>query len=241
MKTALLLLFVTFSAFAGPPGPPPIAEEHRWLYEILFTPEDRTAQPAESFKSFYPHFMDSYQKYPHPDKLIKENLIFQDKIIGTMVYAVVVKKTYNYDILKAEDGTWVINVRVHLKDPAGDDLKNFEEKIKGAEKIWNDARLPFDFKYAFKFDVVENEADSLYSVNVLDSTRGPYDRQWGRDWSSTTIAHELGHMMGLADEYQTVSGKVDCLRSSLMCVSSSGKIQPHHFYFILRRFVNPEL
>jgi hypothetical protein len=236
MKTALLILFFSLNAFAQ--KPPPVAEEQRWLYDLLFTEADRAAQPAESFKSFWPHLLDSFAEFPHPDRLQAANLRFQERITGTITYAVVVKKTYVYDILQADDGTWVINVRVHLKDPVGEDFKNFSDKVKLAEQIWNEARLPFDFKYAFKFDVVENEADSMYSVNVLDTTRGPYDRNWGRNWSGTTVAHELGHMMGLGDEYQTLSGKIDCMRNSLMCVSGSGKIQPHHFYFILRRFVN---
>ena len=70
MKTAFLLLFISLSAFAQ--KPPPVAEENRWLYELLFTEADRTAQPAESFKSFWPHLLDSFQVFPHPDKLKAE-------------------------------------------------------------------------------------------------------------------------------------------------------------------------
>lgn len=234
--TLMAPLFFALNALAQ--TPPPIAEPHRWLYEILFSENDRLAKPAESFKSFYVHLEDSYKVFPHPDDIRAQNLRLIERIEGTIVYVKVVQKKYVYDVLKAADGTLVLNVRVHLKDPVGADMAHFREKIAEAQEIWNQARVPVDFSYAFKFDLVENERDSHFSVNVFDQTRGPYDRNWGRNWSSTTVAHELGHMLGLGDEYQTLSSKIDCLPSSLMCVSSSGKLQPHHFYFVLRRLTN---
>ena len=233
----LTLLFPLF-LHAQAQTPPPIAEQYRWLYEILFTEVDRTAQPAESFKSFYPHLLDSYQQFPEPKNILRDNLRSVEKVEGTLTYVNVVKKNYVYDILKSADGTLVLNIRIHLKDPVGDDVKNFREKLQAAEDIWNNSRVPADFKYAFKFDLVDSEAESLYSVLVFDKTRGPYDRNWGRDWTPTTIAHEAGHMMGIADEYQTLSGKMDCMPVSLMCDSGRGHLMPHHFYFILRRLLS---
>lgn len=240
MKKLSLLVFMLVSSALTTKAqvPPPNAEPNRWLYEILFSPADRAAYPAESFKSFYVHLEDSYKVFPHPDEIRAQNLRLVERIEGLMIYVKVVQKRYVYDVLRAADGTLVMNVRIHLKDPVGDDVQNFRTKIAEAEAIWNRARVPMDFKYAFKFDLVESEADAHYSVNVFDNTRGPYDRNWGRNWSATTIAHEAGHMLGLGDEYQTLSSKIDCLRSSLMCVSSSGALQPHHYYFVLRRLIN---
>ncbi len=236
----LILAFafiLPFRVSASPQNPPANVEQYRWLYEVLFSEADRLAQPAESFKSFYVHLLDSDQNFPEPKHIEKANLKLIEKIEGTITFVNVIKKRYVYDILKKEDGTFVINVRVHLKDPVGEDLKIFREKLKAAEDIWNAGRVTTDFKYIFKFELVESEAESLYSVSVLDTTRGPYDRNWGRSWTATVIAHEVGHMMGLGDEYQTLSGQVDCLTTSLMCSSWSGSLMKHHYYFVLRRLI----
>ena len=197
-----------------------------------------TGQPVESFKSFYVHLLDSDQNFPEPKRIENANLKLIQKVEGTITFVNVIKKKYVYDILKTGDRAFVINVRVHLKDPVGEDLKIFREKLKAAEDIWNAGRVTTDFKYVFKFDLVESEAESLYSVSVLDTTRGPYDRIWGRSWTATVIAHEVGHMMGLGDEYQTLSGQVDCLTTSIMCSSWSGSLMKHHYYFVLRRLIN---
>lgn len=232
---------LNLQAQANNPVPPPIAEEHRWLYELLLAPNDREVQPSESFKSFYVHLFDSFAGFVHPEKIAAQNLREVFKIEGTLGYVNnVIKKRYAYDIIIMPNGERVMNVRIHLKDPVGEDFNNFQQKILTAENIWNQARVSSDFNYSFKFELVTDASTAHYSVNVFDQTRGPYDLNWGRNWSAITVSHELGHMLGIGDEYQTLSGKVDCLRHSLMCVSSSGKLMPHHFYFILRRLINPE-
>lgn len=239
MKTILVaVLFLSVSVSAQTQTPPPISEEHRWLYEILFAENDRVAQPSETFKSFYVHLLDSDVVFPKPSDIESKNLKAIQKVEGTITYVNIIKKRYTYDILKADDGTYVINVRVHLKDPVGSDFKNFQEKVKAAQEIWNAKRIEADFNYIFKFDLVENESEAQYSVLVFDTTRGPYDRNWGRDWTPNVLAHEIGHMMGLGDEYQTLSGKFDCMKTSLMCTAWSGSLMKHHYYFILRRLVN---
>lgn len=241
-KLFLLTLLISFSAFSQVQTPPPIAEQYRWLYEILIPEGMRTAQPNEAFKSFYPHLLDSDANFPRPEEIKAANLQNHQTISGTLTYVNVIKKNYVYDVLKSEDGTLTLNVRVFLKDPVGDDVANFREKFKAAAKIWNDnsALAGVDFKITFQFDVVDTEAESQYQVLVFDHTRGPYDRNWGRDWTATTLAHEAGHMMGIADEYQTLSSKMDCLPKSLMCDSNKGALMPHHFYFILRRLIEAQ-
>lgn len=240
MKKILFSLFFGAQVWAQQsPVPPPIAEQHRWLYEILFTDLDRQNTPNESFKSFYVHMFDSYLEFTHPDNLASRNLKHIERVEGQLGYVNnAIKKRYVYDVYRTEDQTYVMNVRIHLKDPVGADFENFQRKIKQAEAVWNASRVQLDFKYAFHFELVTDIQQAHYAVNVFDQTRGPYDLNWGRNWSSTTVAHELGHMLGLGDEYQTLSGKVDCLRHSLMCVSGSGKLMEHHYYFVLRRLMN---
>ncbi|MEQ1722754.1 MAG: hypothetical protein ABL930_06230, partial [Pseudobdellovibrio sp.] len=238
MKLFLAAFFIALSSTAQTQTPPAISEQYRWLYEILFSEVDREVQPAESFKSFYVHLADSDLVFPKPSEIEFKNLKNIQRVEGTITYVNIIKKRYVYDILKAEEGTYVINIRIHLKDPVGEDFNNYKQKIKAAEDIWNAKRVTADFNYVFKFDLVETEAESLYSVLVFDTTRGPYDRNWGRDWTPNVIAHEIGHMMGLGDEYQTLSGKFDCMKTSLMCTAWSGSLMPHHYYFILRRLIN---
>ena len=240
MKTLLLSMLLSLSALAQQnPTPPPIAEQHRWLYDILFTEVDRQNTPSESFKSFYVHMFDSYLEFTHPENVASRNLKHVERVEGQLGYVNnVIKKRYAYDVYKTEDQTYVMNVRIYLKDPVGADFENFQAKLKQAEAIWNNSRIQLDFKFAFHFELVTEIQQAHYAVNVFDQTRGPYDQNWGRNWSATTIAHELGHMLGLGDEYQTLSGKVDCLKHSLMCTSSSGKLMEHHYYFVLRRLIN---
>lgn len=238
MKILLVILILPFIVKAAPQNPPPNVEQYRWLYETLFSETDRVSQPNESFKSFYVHLLDSDQNFPEPKLIEGKNLKLIEKVEGTITYVNAIKKKYTYGILKLGDGTVVLNVRIHLKDPVGDDIKNFSHKLKIAENIWNTSRVAADFNYIFKFELVATEAESYFSVNVLDSTRGPYDRNWSRSWTDVVIAHEVGHMLGLGDEYQTLSGQIDCLKSSLMCSSWAGSLMQHHYYFILRRLIN---
>ncbi|MCC2679921.1 MAG: hypothetical protein K0R29_2497 [Pseudobdellovibrio sp.] len=238
--SVFLVTLVVFAAssFAAPPPRPvhPKAEDYRWLYEALFAQSDRNLFPAESFISFYVHMYDSDEFLPSPELISADQLRQVTRLEGMMGYVNgIIKKRYVYDVETASE--IIFHVRVHFKDPAGEDVENFRAKVAAAENIWNASRIVTNFPYRFQFEVVENAADAHYSVKVLDKTRGPYDMNWGRDWTPTTIAHELGHMMGIADEYQTLSSYQDCLKTSLMCSSSNGKLMPHHYYFILRRLV----
>ena len=135
-----------------------------------------------------------------------------------MTHAGIVKKIYSYSV--------TLN-----------DKTEFALKLKQAQNVWNTNRVATDFDYAFKFDLVSDESQADFSVNILDSTRGPYDTNWGREWTGLVLAHEVGHMLGLGDEYQTISGKFDCLMSSLMCSAWNGQLMKHHYYLALRRLV----
>jgi len=213
-------------------------EKYRWLYELLMPEEIRLAQPAETFKSFRVHLKDSNQHFPDPSFIASENLKLVQKVQGTMLYAGIVRKKYIYDLLEDSTGTLIHNVRVHLKGVQEADWVSFAEKMQQASEIWNAQRVETNFNYQFHFEIVRDAKTAHFSVQVLDSTRGPYDQSWGRDWTGKVVAHEVGHMMGLGDEYQTLSGKFDCYLPSLMCSAWNGGPMKHHYYFILRRLVS---
>jgi len=187
------------------------------------------------------HLKDSYQTFPDPELIRARNLKPVSTIRGTIAYVSIVKKKYFFDVLTATDGSLIVNVRVHFKNPTPQDILDFTEKVQQAEDIWNAGRVVTDFSYRFKFDIVADEGQAHFSVRILDSTRGPYDQFWSRDWIGNTLAHEIGHMMGLGDEYQTLTGKFDCFKPSIMCTAWTGHMMPHHYYFILRRLISPDV
>lgn len=212
-------------------------DQYRWLYDQLIPAQDRSAQPDRAFKSFRVHLKDSNDYFPAPSQLNVANLNYVRTIKGDITYIGFVPKKYHYDAIYNKDVT--LNVKVFFFNPEGNDIQNFKNKFLQAEKIWmsNQSLMPVNFRYKFKFEVVDNYWDSHFAVILWKDTRGPYDTNWGRNWSATTVAHELGHMLGLGDEYETITAESDCLEKSLMCESGRGAPTKSHYYFILRRLM----
>ena len=213
--------------------------QYQWLFEILFPAEIRNQFPDRSFKSFRVHLKDSYKNFIKPELIQKNNLKPAGLETGSMTYVGIFPRGYKYNVSMDDQGAVTIQVKLHLKNPQGSDLDQFRAKVQEAEDIWNRSRslFPTDFDYQFKFLITENESEAYFSVDILDSTRGPYDTHWGRNWTERNISHEIGHMLGLGDEYKTLSSQSDCLDASLMCQSWTGELMPHHYYFILRRLI----
>lgn len=226
----LAFLFLNFSIAK--------ADATKDLYNEIMPEQLRIDYPKETYKSFKVHLLDSYKNFPAFSKILNQNIVpinGTKTVSGNIKYVLIFPKKYNYDV-SYENGVYVFKVRVNLKKPTSADTANFTDLLKRAEQEWNSYRIPMDFAYEFKFDIEPDAKKAHYSVNVLDSTRGPYDTNWGRDWDGPTVAHEVGHMMGLGDEYETLSSTMDCLPKSKMC-DQSGFLMKHHYYFILRRLL----
>jgi hypothetical protein len=208
------------------------------LYIEIMPEKLRLDYPSETYKSFKVHLLDTYKKFPKFASILNQDLapvIGVKTVTGKMTYVSIFPKTYKYD-LSFENGEFIFKVRINLKKPTASDFVYFTDMVKQAEQQWNAYRIGMDFSYRFQFDIESDVKKAHYSVNVLDSTRGPYDVNWSRQWDGPSVAHEIGHMMGLGDEYQTLTSKTDCLPESLMC-DSDGDIMKHHYYFILRRLL----
>ncbi len=211
--------------------------DYQWLYEQIFPLSIREQFPDRSFKSFRVHLKDSYKNFLEPAQIQKFGLKPAGYQTGKITYVGVFPKAYKYDVIRNAQGVTTFQVRVNLKNPNASDVEHFRQKVGEAEKIWNESKVQTDFAYQFRFSITEKKDEAHFAVNVKESTRGPYDTNWGRTWSGRTIAHELGHMLGLGDEYKTLSGESDCFDGSLMCSSSRGELMDHHYYFILRRLI----
>jgi hypothetical protein len=225
-------------------------EDNEHLFPILMPDYAIQNNYEETKKSFVVHFRDSFKNFSDPNLFQFSNVRAELKktnpltipVKGTMTYVGFFKAKYAYD-LSVSDRTFTYEVRVHFKSPQGTDLQDFERKLQLAQEIWNqsmaleqfEARFGIDFKSRFLFKLETNPRKAHFSVNIADSTRGPYYSEWARNWTPIVIAHEVAHMLGLGDEYETISGNDDCLNVSLMCESWTGQMMGHHYYHVLKR------
>ena len=80
--------------------------------------------------------------------------------------------------------------------------------------------------------------------------RTPYFSAFRSGWSLPIVAHEVGHVLGLLDEYEALSGivafypKTPFVGAELsrmgLSMREETRVLPLHHYLILRRYLCPE-
>jgi hypothetical protein len=126
-----------------------------------------------------------------------------------------------------------------------------------AEGYWNRDAALVGLPVTYDFDFVLAEEARARSLRVdmeapLSPTCGrtPYFSAMRAGWSLPIVAHEVGHVMGLLDEYEMFSGIVsfypktpfEGAEVSRMGISmkEETRVLPLHHYLIVRRYVCPE-
>ncbi len=165
-------------------------------------------------------------------------------IEGKIRYMGMIPQGYRYEI--SPEG---IEVRIAFKGELGENeeaLAATREKLKYASEIWT--RQSPGGKLKFTFRQVGHDEDPHFTVKLQTKVKGTkFNSLWGFDDSKVIVAHEVGHMVGLDDEYSVartivwqVKNEVDtrmCNLRSLMCdyYSSNAILYPYVYYQIQRR------
>jgi hypothetical protein len=144
------------------------------------------------------------------------------KIKGTRVYYGAIPKKYNYTIKEdAASNMLIINVKMHFY-PSKKYLKRLgqgkegydslevlkelvAENVEDAELRWN---LQAPESVRFEFEVVDRAEDADYSLKLVTFFGALYDKFITFPAYSDILSHEVGHMMGLDDEYSVITSNL---------------------------------
>lgn len=161
-------------------------------------------------------------------------------IEGKRTYYSLFPKKYRYDVIEdPKTNQLIINVRMHfypsktyLKRMAKLHASNHEDKkyyphteelmrqvrenVAKSEIVWQ-AQAPEGV--SFKFEMMDDEKDAHYSIKLVTYFGALYDRFITAPAYADILAHEVGHMMGLDDEYSPITSNVLPVNSLIEAVS----------------------
>lgn len=112
--------------------------------------------------------------------------------------------------------------------------------------------LPISYDFTFSVPAARSTPASYALVVPLATSCGrtPYFQAVRSGWTVAILAHEMGHLLGLLDEYEMLSGIVALYpktpfpgaeRSRMGLSMKEGTVLlPMHHYLVLRRFFCPE-
>jgi hypothetical protein len=163
------------------------------------------------------------------------------KIEGQRIFYSLFPKTYRYDIVQdPQKNQLIVHVKMHFY-PSKTYLKKAEKfhatnhpdkkyyllpldlkkavlgNVIESEKMWN-AQMPANVR--FKFEMMEKAQDAHYSIKLVSFFGALYDKFIMAPASSSILAHEIGHMVGLDDEYSPITSNIIPVNSLLESVSA---------------------
>lgn len=214
-------------------------------WKELFPITEHKVQRVEGKRIFYGLFPKKY-RYTLIQDPEKNKIIVSVKI---HFYESKTYKKYSAKLAKTDDPE-------SLDYPTTDELFYLLKRdLLLAEMHWN---MSAPENVGFRFEMVNNAKDADYSLKLTKKTGGLYDKYVHARPGSKLLAHEIGHMMGLDDEYKVFTTNIlkinrlidkwfhknksqdfsyqkdiGCNTQSLMC--SGQKLYPYHFEQILRK------
>lgn len=137
------------------------------------------------------------------------------------------------------------NVRV-LLDDWSDAVENYYNRDAQAQRL----PVRYDFTFSLPEATSVPPASALVVPLATSCARTPYFQAVRSGWSLPILAHEMGHLLGLLDEYAALSGIVslypkapfpgaDQSRMGLSMREATVFLPMHH-YLVLRRYFCPE-
>lgn len=187
------------------------------------------------------HRIDWKSLYPITEVKIHE-------ISGKRVFYNLAVKKYNYRIIQDPlSNTLIVNVKMHFypsktylkrsaKGKEGylkeDKLMNtVRSNVMASERVWN-LQAPKGVK--FKFDMVDTAEEADYSLKLTSIFGALYDKFIMAPAFSSILAHEVGHMMGLDDEYSVVTSNMFPVNSLVEMVSGHERHNDYTSYQDMR-------
>ena len=190
------------------------------------------------------------------------------KVRGNITYARFMRGRYGYDAYQ-EDGKLIIESRIYFKNEetleeqsqAPEDnqsialskpdeilefqYKSVQKRLTTAANYWS-KNNPYNTPIEFRFFITRSKEDAHLKTTLhLDpkwtKARGPYFWNWNYKWNHNIITHEMGHVLGLNDEYSHNpfgSTFKPCNKPSLMCAGDKFQfpdMKKYMYYMILRR------
>ena len=170
------------------------------------------------------------------------------EIKGKRVFYNLAVKKYNYRIIQDPlSNSLIVNVKMHFypsktylkraamgKEGYDDEatlMKKVRSNVDEAERMWN-GQAPKGVK--FKFDMVDSAAKADYSLKLKSIFGALYDKFIIAPAYASILSHEVGHMMGLDDEYSFVTSNMLPVNSAIEMVSGHKRHNDYTAYQDMR-------
>jgi hypothetical protein len=142
----------------------------------------------------------------------------------------------------------VIRQKIRFLPEGSPHAARMREELRSASQFYSESAKSrgIAVRYEWSEAAPGEEADSVVTIDPSSSLTRSNAKRWRTDANSGTIRHELGHLLGLCDEYQetpaphsdpTSECQGDQWGTSIMCSSQADEpaVYPHHHYQILRQ------